>query len=77
MTKLATGRNEARKILYQDLFFLIDKISEFESPEIAQEEGYAFLFNGEGAPCNVSPEETSPSLSVENSFGREALGLHV
>lgn len=61
MTKLATGRNEARKILYQDLFFLFDKISEFESPEIAQEEGYAFLFNGEGAPCNVSPEETSPS----------------
>ncbi len=50
MTKLTTARNEARKILYKDLFFVVEQIARYESPEIAMEHGYEIAFNPGKAP---------------------------
>ncbi len=57
MDKLSTCRNEARKVLFRDLFFVVEKIASYDSPELAQQDGFGIAFKPERAPSvvNIGP----------------------
>ncbi len=60
MDKLTTCRNDARKVLFQDLFFIVDKIASYPTPELAQEDGFEIAFNISGAPSSLNMGSISP-----------------
>lgn len=60
LAKLTTARNEARKILFKEVLFLVEKMSGYENLAAAKADGYWIEFVSVGAPSDLNAAQIAP-----------------
>ncbi len=60
MERLTGNRNDARKVLFRELFFLVGKIASFLSADEARGQGYEIVFNTSDAPSDENMHMVGP-----------------